>query len=92
MFDVTHSNFYGPNDAYNMFAGKDATINLTKSSFDESTLNKLNIMSEPITVQNEMQGQLDFYSMKYKKVGWLREWFEVNGGGDEKSADDKKND
>ena len=75
-----------------MFAGKDATINLTKSSFDVETLNKVDISQESSALKSEMQSQLDFYSMKYKRVGWLREWMEVNGDGSEKDPSEKKND
>ena len=75
-----------------MFAGKDATINLAKSSFDSSTLNQMDISKETTALKQDMQGQLDYYEMKYTKVGWLKEWREANeGDNEEKSSADKKN-
>jgi membrane-associated progesterone receptor component len=84
VFDVTHSGFYGPEDAYGVFAGKDATVNLATTSTDSSTLNTIDIAGFTISQKQDMHGQVEFYSMKYKRVGWLKEWNEVNHGDDEK--------
>ncbi len=95
MFDVTHSNFYGPNDPYHIFAGKDASISLATSSLEESTLNQIDISNLPQNVLNDMYGQVDYYSMKYRQVGWLKEWIEKNGKSQfdnpPKTDEDKKN-
>jgi predicted heme/steroid binding protein len=96
VFDVTHSNFYGPNDPYHIFAGKDASINLATSSLEESTLNQIDISNLSKNVLNDMYGQVDYYSMKYRQVGWLKEWIEKNGkrqfdNPSSKTDEDKKN-
>jgi hypothetical protein len=78
VFDVTDSGFYGPSGRYHVFAGKDLTLCLIKSSLDPAMTNRLNMEQEGIT-SDQIEGKVDFYRKKYKRVGWLKDWRDING-------------
>ncbi len=71
VFDVSNTEFYKPDGPLHIFAGKEATINLIDSSFEDETLNKVDI-------SQEIADKIDFYAMKYTRVGWVKEWKEAN--------------
>ena len=89
VFDVTHTEFYKPEGPYHCFAGQEATINLVESTFETSTLNKVDISDKPASFKQEMEDKVDFYGMKYSRFGWVKEWKEAN---EQKSDEEKKND
>jgi membrane-associated progesterone receptor component len=74
VYDVTDSGFYGPNEQYHIFAGKDASYNLAKMSFDTATLNKIDLSDLKRSEKETLDGYVELYDMKYPEVGWLREW------------------
>lgn len=78
VFDVTDSGFYSSSGRYHVFAGKDLTLCLIKSSLDPAMTNNLNMEQEGITT-GQIEGKVDFYRKKYKRVGWLKEWKDING-------------
>jgi hypothetical protein len=71
---VTDSGFYGPNDQYNIFAGKDASYNLAKMTLAKSTLNKLDLSDLTPSEKENLDGYVYLYEMKYVKVGRISEW------------------
>ncbi len=78
MFDVTDSGFYNKSGRYHVFAGKDLTVCLIKSSLEPSMTNNMDVAGQGIT-ETQLQGKVDFYKNKYKRVGSVKEWVEVNG-------------
>jgi membrane-associated progesterone receptor component len=70
IFDISAgSKFYGPGMAYNVFAGRVATRALSIGSMDEVDL------TDDLTGvdMKNVEGQIEFYSKKYEKVGTLRQ-------------------
>lgn len=69
IFDVTAgAKFYGPSGPYKVFAGCACTRALALGSLDASDRNdNLDGVSE-----KAVQGQVDFYTDKYKRVGKLK--------------------
>jgi Zn/Cd-binding protein ZinT len=46
VFDVSDAKFYGPGDSYHVFAGNDATVNLSKTDLNPKYLNQFDITSK----------------------------------------------
>ena len=78
VFDVTDSGFYGKQGRYNVFAGKDLTVCLIKSSLEPSMTNNFDVKGQGIT-DGQLQSKVDFYKNKYSRVGYVKEWKDVNG-------------
>ncbi|KAL0491204.1 membrane steroid-binding protein [Acrasis kona] len=74
VYDVTENDLYAPDGKYNMFAGKDATYNLAKGTFDAATLNKMDLTGLKRSEKEEVDNYSEHYEMKYTEVGWLKEW------------------
>ena len=92
VFDVSNTEFYKPDGPYHIFAGKEATINLIDSSFEDETLNKVDISDRNDQFKQEMADKIDFYAMKYTRVGWVKEWKEANeAAATTASTEEKKN-
>lgn len=71
---MTDSGFYGPDQQYSLFAGKDASYNLAKMSFEPSTLNRLDLSGLKRSEIEQLDEYVELYNMKYDEVGWLKEW------------------
>jgi membrane-associated progesterone receptor component len=65
VFDVTRSkHFYGPNGAYGIFAGKDASLGMAKNDTDESilvTTDSIDLTPEEL---ESLDHWLDFFKIK----------------------------
>jgi len=69
VFDVSSSEFYTPGGSYSVFAGKDASRALAKSSTDEKDANNSNIddlAKDELDTLNEWAGHFEF---KYPIIG-----------------------
>jgi membrane-associated progesterone receptor component len=78
VYDVTDSEFYGPGEQYAIFAGKDASYNLAKMSFDEKTLNRTDLSDLKRSEKEQLDNYVELYDMKYKEVGNVVEWAKAN--------------
>ena len=78
VYDVTDSGFYGDGEPYDMFAGKDGSINLAEMSMDQSTLNQMDLSQVSQEVIADIVSRAEYYDTKYEKIGWVKEWREMN--------------
>ncbi|EFC42546.1 steroid membrane binding protein [Naegleria gruberi] len=78
IFDVTGSGFYGPNETYDMFAGHESSVALAKNELKPSLLDQLDISSLGAFEKDNLYGMYNHFEMKYRVVGWLKEWEDMN--------------
>jgi len=87
VYDVTAAaSFYGPGNAYGVFAGRDASRGLARMdvAYDGANISDLS-PSEKQTLRE----WADKYDMKYPKVGKIVDFTEPNSGPKEDSTDQK---
>jgi predicted heme/steroid binding protein len=89
VYDVTTSGFYTKGGPYHVFAGHDATVCLSKNSFDINLLNKMDVSKMNMTEKDTLYGYMQQFEMKYNKVGWCKEWRDVNGKDSEDEEEDE---
>lgn len=72
IYDVTNSPFYGPDGAYGVFAGHDASVNLSKMSHDEGLLNKWGSYTLNEDEEKILNDWVIRFEEKYRKVGVVK--------------------
>lgn len=78
IYDVSSSPFYKPGQAYHVFTGHDASINLAKMTHDEQLLDKygeIQLDNEEDTALNEWKVR---FEQKYPKIGKIVKWLVQN--------------
>lgn len=82
VFDVTsHStgwDLYGPQAAYYLFAGKDATIALATMALESNVLNSSDFSSLTVSQRTTLDSWFERYMSKYDVVGYLDTFFVGN--------------
>jgi len=78
IFDVTGSGFYGPNETYDMFAGHEASVALAKNELKPSLLDQFDLSGLNNFEKDQLNGMFGHFEMKYRIVGWLKEWDTAN--------------
>lgn len=69
IYDVTGSSFYSKDGAYGLFAGRDASINLSKMSHDEGLLDKWGQFRLSQEEEETLNDWVKRFELKYRKVG-----------------------
>jgi membrane-associated progesterone receptor component len=69
VYDVSHSEFYVRESSYYCFVGREASVAMAKSSFDESDLSSINMNDLSGLERMNLQGWIDKFDSKYEKVG-----------------------
>eukprot|EP01098_Paradermamoeba_levis_P003105 TRINITY_DN1446_c0_g4_i1.p1 TRINITY_DN1446_c0_g4~~TRINITY_DN1446_c0_g4_i1.p1 ORF type:complete len:215 (-),score=52.49 TRINITY_DN1446_c0_g4_i1:229-819(-) len=72
VYDVSsRANFYGPGGSYQMFAGRDVTRALAKSSFEEVDLANPSTEGFSFWEKDTLEGWIQSFEMKYEVVGFI---------------------
>ncbi|KRX01557.1 Cytochrome b5-like heme/steroid binding domain [Pseudocohnilembus persalinus] len=68
VFDCTKNEMYLPGGSYHLFAGYDASVNLSRLSFEKNELNTYNETQLSLSEQETLDQWFEKYEQKYKKV------------------------
>ncbi|KRX01468.1 Cytochrome b5-like heme/steroid binding domain [Pseudocohnilembus persalinus] len=72
VFDTTGSGFYGPGESYHHLAGHEASVSLSKMSFEDVFLDKYGIYGMTKKELECLRDWYDKFTLKYKKVAKLK--------------------
>lgn len=72
IYDVTNTTFYRKDGPYGLFAGHDASVNLSKMSHDETLLNQWGKYTLTEEQQEILDDWVQKFDVKYRKVGVVK--------------------
>ncbi|KAG2375125.1 hypothetical protein C9374_010129 [Naegleria lovaniensis] len=74
VYDVTGSGFYGPNEAYSIYAGHEIGKALALNDVSSQHLDQFDVSDLTTQQMEHLTSMIEHFEMKYICVGTLNEW------------------